>query len=238
MSYSDESYDLRIELDTKGCELSAGEIAEMEDGLHTLRQLVQSFPVANLYITVVHHAKRDDYHVKTSLRLSGKTLFTGERDTAVHPAFEQCIRKLVKKVGAYKQRMQGDAELAKQTSGTHHRMKATQEFDMAAIQAAVAKDDYPEFRNAVDVFESGLTERIGRWVQRYPEIESLLGNSITISDVVEDVFLHAFEAYPKKSVEIPLTDWLESLIDPTVQAVIHTPEEEFANISYARAISG
>ncbi len=85
MPYSDESYDLRIELDTKGFELSADTIAHMEEDLDTLRKLVADFPVSNLYITIVHHKRSDDFHVKTSLALPGKTLFTGERDVHVHP---------------------------------------------------------------------------------------------------------------------------------------------------------
>lgn len=236
MTYSDESYNLRIELDTKGCQLSAGEIANMEEDLHTLRRLVRDFPVSNLYITIVHHARSNDYHVKTSLALSGKTLFTGDRDMVVHPAFERCIRKLVRKVEAYKQRMQGDADLAKQTSGTHHTLNPTQDFDVTKLEQAVANDDYAAFRRGVDVFEEGLTERIGRWVQRYPEIETLLGDTITISDIVEDVFLNAFQQFSQRQDEVPPGDWFESLIDPSVQALIESPDEEFANISFARAI--
>ena len=57
MTFSDESYNLRIELDTKGCELSADEIEDMEVDLHTLRNLVEDFPVSDLHITVVYHHK-------------------------------------------------------------------------------------------------------------------------------------------------------------------------------------
>ena len=103
MTFSDESYNLRIELDTKGCELSADEIARMEEDLGTLHKLVEQFPVSNLYITVIHHPRSNDYHVKTSLALPGRKLFTGDRDTVVHAAYERCLRKLTKKVKAYKQ---------------------------------------------------------------------------------------------------------------------------------------
>ena len=236
MAYSDESYNLRIELDTQGCELSADEISDMEDGLHTLRQLVQDFPISNLQITVVHHARSEDFHVKTSLVLTGKTLFTGDRDTQVHPAFERCIRKLVKKVQAYKAQMRGDAEWAKQAEGTHHTLIPTRDFDMSQLDKAVENDDFASFRKAVDVFEAGLADRIGRWIQRYPAIESQLGETITISDIVEDVFINAFEQYPQRPEEVPPGSWLESLIDPSVQALLQSPDEEFANISFARAV--
>ena len=236
MKYSDESYNLRIELDTKGCELTETEIEDMEQDLHTLRQLVQTFPVSNLYVTVTRHSKRGDYHVKTSLALSGKTLFTGDRDVLFHPAFERCARKLVKKVTAYKQRMHGDAELAKHAGGTQQTLNPTQQIDISALAAAVADDDYAAFRRAADVFEQGLTERMGRWIQRYPAIEARLGENITISDIVEDVFLNAFEQFSQRPDEVPPGEWFESLIDPAVKALLESPEEEFANISYARAM--
>lgn len=238
MTYSDESYNLRIELDTKGCSLSAAEISDMEDDLHALRRIIEDFPVSNLYITVVYHPKRHDYHVKTSLKLCGKTLFTGERDTQVHPAYDRCVRKLVKKIQAYKEHMQGTDEHAKHASGTHQQVSPTQEMDVASLVAAVEDDNYAKFRLAADAYEAGLTERIGRWIQRYPELEASLGDGITLSDIVEDVYLNAFEQFSSRSSEVPPGKWFESLIDPTVQALMQSPDEEFANISFARAISG
>ena len=236
MAYSDQERDIRINLDTKGCELSAGEISAMEEDLHTLRQIVADFPVSVLYITVIFHARSNDYHVKTSLVLPGKTLFTGDRADEVHPAYERCIRKLVNKVEIYKQRMQGDAEQAKHVGGTHHTLTPTQEIDLAELQEAVAYDDYVSFRRAADVFEDALAKRIGRWVQRYTQLESQLGDSVTISDIVEDVLLNAFEQFSKRPQSVPPGEWLESLIDPTVQAIIQSPDEEFAKISFTRAM--
>lgn len=237
MVYSDESYNLRIELNTKGCELSAREIEQMEEDLHTLRALVESFPVSNLYITVVHHARSGDYHIKTSLALCGKTLFTGDRDVLVHAAYERCIRKLVKKVSSYKQQMQGDFEQAKQVGGTHSTLNPTQSIDVEQLEQAVARDDYAAFRRVMDPYEEGLSSRIGRWISRYPEIETQLGETIKIADIVEDVFLTAFENYAVRPGEILPGDWLEGFIDPSVQAFIQSPDEEFARISFARAVS-
>jgi ribosome-associated translation inhibitor RaiA len=235
MPYSDESYNLRIELDTKGCELNAGEIEKMEEDLHTLRNVVASFPVSNLYVTVVHHAKSNDYHVKTSLALSGRTLFTGDRDREAHPAFERCVRKLTKKVRAYKRQMQGDIELAKRAEGTHQDVDATGEIHIMALVEAVTDDDYGAFRRCVDVFDESLSGRVGRWIQRYPEIEAQLGETLTVSDIVEDVYLTAFELFEQRPHDTPPGKWLESLIDPSVQALLQSPEEEFARISFARS---
>ena len=237
MRYSDESYDLRIELDTKGFELSAETIAHMEEDLDTLRKIVADFPISNLYITIVHHSRSDDFHVKTSLALPGKTLFTGERDVHVHPAYERCVRKLVKKVETYKRRMSGDAETTKHAGGTHQTLLPTRELDTAALNEAIADNDYARFRQGVDMFEEGLTVRIGRWIQRYPEVAARLGEEFTISDIVEDVFLNAFEQFSQRTNNtVPPGVWFERLIDPTVQALLQSPDDEFANISFARSV--
>jgi hypothetical protein len=142
----------------------------------------------------------------------------------------------VKKVEIYKQRMQGEAEQAKHAGGTRHTLTPTQEIDLAELQEAVAYDDYASFRRAADVFEDGLAKRIGRWVQRYSELESQLGDTVTISDIVEDVLLNAFEQFGARPQRVGPGEWLESLIDPTVQAIIQSPDEEFARISFTRAI--
>jgi ribosome-associated translation inhibitor RaiA len=235
MPYSDESYNLRIELDTKGCELDAGEIARMEEDLDTLRNLVAKFPVSNLYVAVIHHARTNDYHVKTSLALSGRTLFTGDRDREAHPAFERCLRKLTKKVQAYKRQMQGDVETGKQVEGTRHDVNAKGEINLPALIQAVEEDDYRAFRGVIDVFDESLTGRVGRWIQRYPEIEAELGETLTVSDIVEDVYLTAFEKFDERPHETPPGKWLESLIDPSVQALLQSPDDEFARISFARS---
>jgi ribosome-associated translation inhibitor RaiA len=235
MTFSDQSYNLRLELDTKGCELSASEVEDMEEDLDTLRDLVKDFPVSNLYITVVHHQRSDDYHVKTSLALSGRRLFTGERHAKVHPAFDSCIRKLTKKVRAYKHEMRVGDDASKQAAGTRQDVQPSGEIDLNALVTAVDANDYSAFRREIDIFETSLMERIGRWLERYPEIRSQLDQPMSVSDVVEEVFLNAFDRFETRSHNVPPGKWLESLIDPSVQALLQSPDEEFERIRFSKS---
>ena len=234
MTFSDQSYNLRIDLDTKGCELSADEIEDMELDLHTLRNLVEDFPISDLHITVVYHQKARDYHVKTSLVLSGRKLFTGERHVKVHPAFESCIRKLTKKVRAYKRQMRVGEDAEKLSAGTRHEVVPIGEINVTALVDAVNAEDYLQFRREIDVFESSLAERISHWIERYPEIGSRLEHPFQVSDIVEEVFLNAFDRFESRSHHIPPGQWLESLIDPSVQALLQSPDEEYQRIQFAR----
>ncbi|MGV3486043.1 MAG: hypothetical protein ACO1RT_16625 [Planctomycetaceae bacterium] len=226
--------ELNIELKDHGFELSEVEYASIEGCLHTLREAIDCFPTKSLVITIVYHHTPEDYHIKMSLMLPGRTLFTGERDKMVHPAIERCIDKLLLKVEKFKQQMRASAELEKQTSGTHQSLQSTLDFDTKELEEARFYQDYLRFRRGLDGFQSGLSDRIGRWVQRYPELEEQIAGWVTISDIVEDVFLHAYEHFEERPADVPPGVWLESLIDPTIQDLLRYPDEEFANVCYAQ----
>ena len=59
--------------------------------------------------------------------------------------------------------------------------------------AAVESDNYTEFRKAMFPIEESLRDRVGRWVQRYPQIQAKIGKRFTIADIVEETFMLAFD---------------------------------------------
>ncbi|MEM9586070.1 MAG: hypothetical protein AAGA03_02210 [Planctomycetota bacterium] len=236
MTFSDESYNLRIELDTKGCTLSAAEIEQMEEDMSTLRRQTEDFPVSNLYITVVRHPRAGDYHVKTTLALSGRKLFTGDRGTSMHPTFESCLRKLTKKVRAFKSQMRVGSDTSKLSEGTRQAVEPTRDVNIETLTKAVRGDDYESFRREIDVFEPSLIERVERWLHRYPELKSQFESAIPASDVVEEVFLNAFDQFDSRSHSVPPGDWLDSLINPSIQALLQKPDEEFEQICYSSSL--
>ena len=234
MPYSDETYNLRIELDTKHCSLSAEEISKMERALGALHRATQSFPVSDLYVTIIHHARSHDYHVKLALVLTGRTLFTGERHRDSYTAYKQCVDKLLRKVTAYKQNLDNASERSKQLKGTRQEIVPTQVPDHEVLQRAVNEGDYVGFRNATLMYEEPLRKRVGRWVQRHPELEALVGERLQLADIVEDVFLTAFERFYAKPAQMLPGDWLENLIDVVLRALAADPDGELDNISMAR----
>ena len=52
---------------------------------------------------------------------------------------------------------------------------------------------YERFRSLLFPYEESVRKRIGRWVQRYPEIEAQIGTRFDLEDAVEEVFLMAFD---------------------------------------------
>jgi ribosome-associated translation inhibitor RaiA len=235
MKYSDQSYNLRIELDTKNCELTAGEITQLEEALSPLRQPVQSFPVTDLYVTIEHQARSQDYQVKAVLQLPGKGLATGDLDQEMFPAFRRCVRKLVHKVSAYKERLGNAEDATKHEKGTRHAVVAARPIDAQQLAEAVEAGDYGAFRRLTYPLEEPLRKRIGRWIQRYPDIDARLGQRFDLADIVEEVFLNAFERFQDRPRKVPFGDWLEGLVDPSVRLLNEHTDEELSTISFARS---
>jgi ribosome-associated translation inhibitor RaiA len=237
MQFSDQSYNLHIELDTKNFELSPAEIKKIEEAIDPLREPVAKFPVRDLYLTVEHHQHSGRYQVKAALQLPGRGLTTGGIDEHLMPAVQQCVFRLLHKLVAYEERMEGVEETSKREEGTRHDVVPTQQVDPQAIDNAVRAGDYRKFRRLVSVYEEPLRGRVGRWIERYPQVAAQLQEQVYLEDIIEEVFLTAFDEYDKRPQAVMFGDWLEGLIDPSVRLVSRAEDEELENISFARTLA-
>jgi ribosome-associated translation inhibitor RaiA len=225
-----------VEIDAQNCTLTPQQAEKVDAALGPLRRAIDRFPTADLYITIIHHPRSQDYHVKTSLILPGKTLFTGDRAAEFLPAYLRCARKLVRKVESYKAELQDEADLRKRQKGTQQEVAPDRPCDLDEVAHSVAAQDYPAFRRATFMYEEAVRKRAGRWVQRFPEAQARLQTDFKLADVVEEVFLNAFEDYDRMPQERRLGDWLEDLIDPSLRALLHDPDRELRNVSFARTV--
>jgi hypothetical protein len=73
--------------------------------------------------------------------------------------------------------------------------------DPAALDRAVGEGDYAGFRRAAFGYEEPVRRRVGRWVERYPKIAARIDRGLKIEDIVEAVFLDAFEGYDQRPRE-------------------------------------
>jgi ribosome-associated translation inhibitor RaiA len=238
MQYSDQSYNLHIELDTKNYELSPAEITKIEDTFDPLREPIKKFPVRDLYLTIEHHRHSGRFQAKAALQLPGRVLTTGGIDEHILPAVQQCAFRLLHKLVAYEERMEGQEEKSKREEGTRHDVKPTQQVEPHEVDTAVRAGDYAAFRKLMFAYEGPLRERIGRWIERYPEVLAQLEEKIQIDDIVEEVFLTAFDEYDHRPEAIQFGEWLENLIDPSVRLISKAEDEELENISFARTLVG
>jgi len=229
MALTNQTSNLRIDMDSKDFRLSERAQLKFDADLETLRRAVACFPKAELKVEL---SKPSYYRVRTSLILPSRTLFTADDDRELHPAWERCVRKLLGKVQALKDVLSNKPTYSKEAEGTLHDVRPAMGPDIDELNSAIAELDYLAFRRAMSVYEEAVEQRVGRWAQRYPVVEQKLGNGLAISELVEEVFLNAFERFEHRPAALRLGDWLESLIDPSVKALIDHPDLEKENLSY------
>jgi ribosome-associated translation inhibitor RaiA len=234
----DPSEPLRVEIDIHHCDLSPGSVAHLQAGSDALIRMVEHFPKPELHILVEHNKRSNDYSVKTSLLQPGTTLDASDHNPAMYTAYEQCINNLIREVKDYKDRLAHVSERQKQLKGTHRDLAPTADPDITALDAAVAAGDYAGFRTALQGYEGPMRDRVGRWLERCTEVNGQLGRKFTIADIVEEVFLDAFEGYEQRPKDVRFGDWLDHLIDPAVKELVRHPDEVLQNISMARSLQG
>lgn len=214
--------------------LSEAEEQMFREDLDGLARQVDQFPVADLRVYIQDLPRSNEVAVKLVLVLPGETLVAHDHDAVLPPAFQRCLDSLLGSLESYKQRLSRLDERQKLVEGTHQETHPSAPIDVSAIEAAVVARDYAAFRTETLAYEEDLRARVGRWVQRYPDFEARIGVDIKISDVVEDVFLLAFESYHDRPVDVPFSVWLEGLIDPAIKALQQHPDTELENIELAR----
>ena len=226
---------LIVHYDVHQGHVDQAELDKMTAGLDGLSRQVANFPQHDLRVVIEQRSRTNEFALKLTLLLPGKTLVTSDHDPLVYTAFERALASLLREVEAYKDALGGTDERQKQEKRTHQDVFPDLPLDAAALDAAVAAGDYPAFRTVIAGYEDPLRLRAGRWVERYPEVQARMGRGLDVLDVVEGVFLAAFEGHATRPPGVPYGQWLEGLIDPAVRALAQHPDEELENINMARA---
>ena len=221
---------LRLIFDVHQLTLSPAEEELLRERLEGLARQVENFPVADLHVLIEGNARSNDVSVKLTLILPGNTLVTSDHDVIPEPAFERALNSLLENLREYKDKLDKMPERQKAEKGTHHELHAPAALDAAALESAVKNRDYAAFRDATAGLEEGLSLRIGRWVQRYPEIDRRIGHNLRINDIVEEVFILAFDSYKHRPKDIAFGTWLENLIDSAICVIKTRGDEELENV--------
>jgi ribosome-associated translation inhibitor RaiA len=238
MKFPDHGVRFPIDLDTKHCSPPLAELEKMRGNLEPLLKAVEHFPVASLHMVLEQFPRDSTFRAKLSLTLTGTTLVSLDDGPQLHAAYERCVHNLMEQVQAFKARLGNESEVQKQEKGTHQDLVPDVDPDPQALEAAVQGEDYNAFRTATLGYEEPVRKRIGRWIERYPAASARIGKGLEIEDLVEEVFLDAFEGYARRPKEIRFGDWLERLIDPAVKEIVNGRNGELENVRLARAARG
>jgi hypothetical protein len=226
-----EERPLVVEINGKGCDIPTDERDRLGLRLDEVRRAVAGRGPAQLGINAVRYPRSGDYHAEAKLRWQGPTLFSGGRGQHLDTALQACMDGLLRELSAAGPAAGGDgrAELDRD-------VVAPQGAGAGPAGEAFRAGDYARFRTALLTYEDWLRKRIGRWVQRYPEAEARLGRDILIGDLLEEVYLAAFEAFDRHPRDVPLHTWLDGLIDPALQRAMRHPDDVRQEASLARTL--
>lgn len=226
---------LNVQFDAHEFELTEAEKSKMLLNLEGLGKQAATFPVADLHIYLEYNRHSRDHVVKLSLILSGTRLVTTDHDVQLHPAFERALAALTENLKAYKAQLERVPDRQRAEKGTVHQVEPGGGLDAEQMTAAVREGDYTAFRVAALPYEESVRKRAGRWIERYPDLAAQVGRGLQINDVVESVFLAAFEQFDSRPLDLRFGDWLDGLIDPAVKRLRDHRDAELETINLARS---
>lgn len=237
MQYTDARYNLRVTIEPKECSIPQDELARMQGSLDPIGEVACDFPGAELSLQVIRHPRSSVYHVEARLKVPGRTFVSGDEDAYLDTAFQRCVRKLTEKVNQHRENPDRAAqERARRLERLNNDIVAPEDPADGPLGKAVTDGDYRAFRTALAGYEDWLRLRVGRWIQRYPEAEARVGDGLLIGDLVEEVYLNAFERFTARPRAVSLREWIDGLIDPSLKMLLKHPDEERQNASLARTL--
>jgi ribosome-associated translation inhibitor RaiA len=237
MAHVAEARRLRVTFETRNCTIPDDERARMAGLLRDLEGAFAELLPADVRFVVIFHPRSQTYHVEAKLRLPGETVFAGATDPYLDSAFLKCRDELRRRLEAYRAAPPTPSEeAARQRAALGEDVIAPTEPDAGPLGEAFAARDYARFRAALVPYEDWLRKRVGRWVQRYPAAQARVGDGLLIGDLVEEVYLTAFERFAERSRDVSVSQWLEGLIDPALRDLLHHADEEHQAASFARTV--
>ncbi len=228
---------LQVEITTKDCTIPPDERSRLQTALEALAGVVEDFPDPVLWVDVIYHPNSALYHVESKLKLPSRSLFASEKDPYLDCALQDSIQSMIRKANAYREHPVREAVAeAERRDFLDREIVAPEDPDAGPAGQAAEAGDYRTFRITLVGYEDWLHKRAGRLVQRIPEAQARLGKEIHLGDIVEDVYLNAFEHFTRRPTEVPLSAWLEGLIEPSIRALLRHPDEESEAASLARTV--
>ncbi|KAA1261166.1 hypothetical protein LF1_37110 [Rubripirellula obstinata] len=230
MTFAEPTFE--TDLDTEGFTPTEREQEAIAAECDRIRQLIEEFPTQILHINVEYNSNSEEYEIKLALVLPGQTFATGDVSESWEQSLEKSVQKMIRRIEHYKATMSGEPEQARMAAGTTMEVEPNRRMDGKQVAKAVEQGNYLEFRKAMYPIEESLRERVGRWLQRYPQIQAKIGNRFTIADIVEETFIMAFDNFNDWQPEMLFGQWVETLIDPAMKAIARDPEGELEAISF------
>lgn len=233
MAFTEPTFD--TDLDVEGFTPTELERESIAAEVERIQPLVAEFPTQILHTNIQYNSHSEEYEVKLALVLPGQTFATGNVTESWQQGLETSVQKMIRRIEHYKITMSGGMEQAHAAAGTTMEVEPNRRIDGQRVTTAVQQGNFTEFRKAMYPIEASLRDRVGRWIQRYPQIQGMIGDRFTIADIVEETFMLAFDRFGDWHPEMFFGQWIESLIDPAMKAIAKDPDGELEAIGFLRS---
>jgi len=234
-SPADGDHSLKIDLDTQNMTLSAEEIQWLESEVGKLKPMLAHFPVQILHIDLEYNQNSLQYEGRLALVLPKQTFATAGVGRAWRGIIEHAVKRMIRRLEHYKHSLSRIRQRQATAAGERAVVEPTRQVSGAEVQEAIERDDYSGYRTAVSPFEPSLHDRVGRWVQRTPEVQAMIGDRLTIADIVEETFMLSFDQFDRWRSDQWFGQWLEELVDPAIRVLVHGSDEELQAVRFQQS---
>jgi len=234
-SSAEGDHRLKIDLDTQNMTLAAEEIQWLESEVGKLKPMLANFPVQILHIDLEYNQNSLQFEGRLALVLPKQTFATAGVDRNWQAIMEHAVRRMIRRLEHYKHDLSRVAQRQATAAGERAVVEPTRQVSGAEVQEAIQQNDYSGYRTAVSPYESSLHDRVGRWVQRTPEFQAMIGERLTISDIVEEVFMLSFDQFEDWRSDQWFGQWLEELVDPAIRTLVHGSEEDLEAVRFQQS---
>src|SRR5438105_3451776 len=148
---------LHLEIDAKDCDIPADERTRLQKFFAPLDELVEDMARAELWLTIVFHAQRQQYHTEAKLKVPGRTLFATAWESYLDSSLQKCLQRLARRAEVHKQQPDRQAEeKAAQRVALDRDVVAPEDADTGPLADAVHAGDFPRFRAGLIAYEDWL----------------------------------------------------------------------------------
>ncbi|MFO0980653.1 MAG: hypothetical protein U1E76_02720 [Planctomycetota bacterium] len=174
-----------------------------------LQRVLEKFPVKAVQVTVEHHARSDDYHIKMSCHLPKRTLFTGERGHRFDSVLDRCADKIIHKVDHFKKVLEHKSSFAE----ARHAKERTFKVDVSDLERLAEIGDFGGFRDQLIGFQGLLAADVRRKINGTGGLPPDIDEGQAVEDITEGVILDAFNRFANRPRDVDAYAWMVSLID-------------------------
>lgn len=185
---------------------SEREIEHIEQGVATIARRVEVFPRKRLHVDVRGVPKRSLFQITVTLELPHRQLVVGDLGVrqSFPTAWRRCVKKLEHKLDAYLLRLSG-----------RERVRPVAEAKATPRLSAESGRELERLRNGRDF--AGFAEALEDLrVEIVRHVQRIQGSSpspdLPEDEVVEAVFVLAFDAFDRRPHDLSFVDWIQGLV--------------------------